>query len=105
MPASIRCSRTLDASFCESGTTLVTKSPRAIARAWSATSWSSRSTARRRCSLSDSGAALEEPPAHALRNGDGFHPRELKGHEERFVLRRDLLTEDRELHSDGSELR
>ena len=33
MPASMRCSSTLDASFCESGTTLVTKSTRGIARA------------------------------------------------------------------------
>src|SRR5207302_1223017 len=50
------------------------------------------------------GTAFEEPAAHALRDGDGLHPGELKRHEERFVLCRDLLTEDRELHANRSEL-
>src|SRR5256885_395009 len=50
------------------------------------------------------GTPLEQSAAHALRDGDGLHARELEGHEERVVLRRDLLTEDRELHADRSEL-
>ena len=50
------------------------------------------------------GTALEQSAAHALRDGDGLHARELEGHKERVVLGRDLLTEDRELYADGSEL-
>lgn len=50
------------------------------------------------------GPTFEDPAAHALRHGDGFHSRELERHEECVVLGRDLLTEDRELHADGSEL-
>jgi uncharacterized protein (UPF0548 family) len=50
------------------------------------------------------GTAFEDPSAHALRHGDGFHPRELERHEERLVLSCDLLAEDRELHADGAEL-
>ena len=48
---------------------------------------------------------LEEAAAHALGDRDRLHPGELEGHEERLVLRRDLLSEDRELHADRAELR
>ena len=51
------------------------------------------------------GPAFEEPAAHALGDRDRFHSGELEGHEERVVLRRDLLSKDREFHADRAELR
>src|SRR5687767_12236836 len=45
------------------------------------------------------GPALQEPAAHALGNGDRLHAGELERHEQRLVLHRDLLSEDRELHA------
>ena len=45
------------------------------------------------------GPALQEPAAHALGDGDRLHAGELERHEQRLVLHRDLLSEDRELHA------
>ena len=49
------------------------------------------------------GPALEQPAAHALRHGDRLHAGELERHEQRLVLHRDLLSEDRELHAHRAE--
>ncbi len=50
------------------------------------------------------GSPLEEASAHPLRDGDRLDAGELERHEERLVLRGDLLPEDGELHADGPEL-
>jgi hypothetical protein len=50
-------------------------------------------------------SALEEAAAHALGDRDGLHSGEFERHEQRVVLRGDLLSEDRELDADRPELR
>ena len=51
------------------------------------------------------GPAFEQPAAHTLRHRDRLDAGELERHEQRLVLHRDLLSEDRELHADWPELR
>src|SRR5205814_9804003 len=50
-------------------------------------------------------AAFQDPSAHALRDRHRLDAGELESHEQRVVLGRDLLTEDRELYAYRAELR